>query len=221
MLQENKLAKLIKGEFWNFYYSPNIFVCRWRVTTTKKGKKPVPQATTDQSITCCVTSESQKFYLSASYGCNEGIDRRRLWSHLSHMHDSFSQDPWILAGDFNIIAHPSESLNYNGSQVVTSDIREFTECTLQLSVFDHAYTGPNFTWSNRQQDGFLARKLDRVLINDNWLTSFPHSTVEFLSPEESDYCAAMMQLHTVSNSPPKPFKVFNYWTKHSRVFEDC
>ena len=79
-----------------------------------------------------------------------------------------------------------------------------------LSMFDHAFTGPFMTWSNHQSGGFLARKLDRVLINDNWLSCFPDSSVEFLPPEVFDHCPGFVQLHQESRSPPKPFKFFNY-----------
>ena len=48
---------------------------------------------TDQSITCCITYDSHKFFLNAIYGCNDGMDRKRLWSYLYSLHSSLSQDP--------------------------------------------------------------------------------------------------------------------------------
>ena len=100
-----------------------------------------------------------------------------------------------MAGDFNVTAHPSESSNFNGSQVITSDMKEFNEATKQLTVFDHVFQGPIFTWLNRHQpDDFLSRKLDRVLINDQWLVQYPHSSVKFLPPKVSDHCPALVLL---------------------------
>ena len=93
------------------------------------------------------------------------------------------------------------------------------ESKVKISVFDHAFSSPLFTWSNRQLDGFLARKLDRVLINGNWLPCFAQSQVEFLPPEISDHCPALIQLQQDNYSPPKPFKFFNYWTKHGKFLE--
>ena len=60
-----------------------------------------------------------------------------------------SQEPWVLAGDFNIIADLSESTSYNGTQRMTMETKEFNECLQQLEVLDHAYNGPIYTWSNR------------------------------------------------------------------------
>ena len=76
----------------------------------------------------------------------------------------------MLSGDFNIIASPSESFIVN--QGVSNDIKEFTEAMIKLSIFDHAYTGPMLTWSNRHLEGFIVRKLDRILVNDNWCLLF-------------------------------------------------
>ena len=69
--------------------------------------------TVEQCISCGVTSGLQKFYFSAVYGCNEGIDRRRLY--LNSLKGSFSQHPWLVVGDFNVIAQAFESSNFDDS----------------------------------------------------------------------------------------------------------
>ena len=74
----------------------------------------------------------------------------------------------MLAGDFNIIANPNESSNPDRTQGLRSDIKDFQESIQKLAIFDHAYTGPTFTWSNHQGNGFLARKLDRAMINGHY-----------------------------------------------------
>ena len=169
----------------------------------------------DQCITCIVSQGTTKFLFSAIYGRNEGIDRRRLWSHLSSLKASNLQLPWMLAGDFNVIAHSSESSNFNGTQATNSNMKDFVESMHHLEVLDHVYNGPLFTWSNHQDSTFLAKKLDRALINDTWLTLFAHSRVEFLPPELSDHSPAFIQLDIPLCSTPKPFKFFNFWVKHS------
>ena len=62
----------------------------------------------------------------------------------------------------------------------------------------------------------MAKKLDRVMINDNWLLNFSHSTVDFLAPDVFDHSAAYIQLDTIPFSPLKPFKFFNFWIKHEK-----
>ena len=43
--------------------------------------------------------------------------------------------------------------------MANSDMRDFVDCRVQLSVFDHAYVGPTFTWTNKHSEGFIAKKL--------------------------------------------------------------
>ena len=71
------------------------------------------------------------------------------------------------------------------------------------------------TWSNRKREGFVAKKLDRALINAQWLFFFPFSKVEFLPPGVSDHCPIIVQLSHQTYSPPRPFKFFNFWARHS------
>ena len=118
----------------------------------------------DQSITCSFFSDSYNFVLSSIYGSNKGVDRRRLWSHLFSLNGDSSK-PWLLARDFNVLAHPSESSSFDGSQMPNSDVRDFIDCMHELAIFYLVYVWLMFTWTNRQREGFIARKLDRVLVN--------------------------------------------------------
>ena len=68
-------------------------------------------------------------------------------------------------------------------------------------------------------DGFIARKLDGVLVNDVWMENFGHSTMEFLAHEVSDHCPSLIQFEEVMYSPPKPFKLCNCWTKHQNFLK--
>ena len=179
-VKQHKMQEIVNKPFagWSLFHNYSE-AYNGRIWMLWNGDTQVDlYAITDQSITCRIQQDHKTFYFSAIYGCNEGLDRRRLWSHLLSLQNSFVGEPWLLSGDFNIIAHPSKS--FPKPQGVSSEMREFTDAMIQLSIFDHVYTGLIFTWTNHQPDGFLARKLDRVLINDIWLSRFPHSSVEFL-----------------------------------------
>ena len=43
--------------------------------------------------------------------------------------------------------------------------------------------------------------------------------VEFLALEVSDHCPAIIHLQHVNESPPKPFRFFNFWTKHLQFLD--
>ncbi|XVE56052.1 hypothetical protein DITRI_Ditri03aG0206000 [Diplodiscus trichospermus] len=217
-VKQHKMQEIVDRHFpgWGIIHDYSL-APNGRIWMLWNGNLQVDLADiTDPSITCRIQIDSQPVLFSSIYGSNHGMERRRLWDHLLSLHSTIDVGAWVLAGDFNIIAHPSESSDFNGSQVITSDMREFIDCQSRISVSDHAYIGSFFTWTNNQHESFLARKLDRVLINDDWYLRFPHSRVEFLPPEISDHCLALIQLQQVSESPPKPFKFFNFWTKHTQ-----
>ncbi|XVF75809.1 hypothetical protein PTKIN_Ptkin13bG0216700 [Pterospermum kingtungense] len=102
-------------------------------------------------------------------------------------------------------------------------MKEFRDCLSSIAVYDHSFNVPLFSWSNNQQEGFVARKIDRALINGLWPSVFPGSTVDFLSPEISDHCAILVRLKAQVCSKPKPFKFFNCWIQYLnflKVVED-
>ncbi|XP_039008413.1 uncharacterized protein LOC120136440 [Hibiscus syriacus] len=73
-------------------------------------------------------------------------------------------------------------------------MRDFQETLTDLDLFYHPFLEPTYTWSNKQQSTFLARKLDRVLVNPQWVSSFKDSHVEFQAPGTSDHCLAQVWL---------------------------
>ena len=58
----------------------------------------------------------------------------RLWSCLSQLNGINSQKPWLLAGDFNVLAYPYESSKYDGTQRSNVDTKDFTECMHKAMV---------------------------------------------------------------------------------------
>ncbi len=82
--------------------------------------------------------------------------------------------------------------------------------TLLLVVISHG--------QNKRNEDHQARKLDRVLNNEEWLLHGPASTVEFLAPGTSDHSPTLLCICDRTNSGKKSFKFFNYWTDHPRFF---
>ncbi|XP_039007850.1 uncharacterized protein LOC120135690 [Hibiscus syriacus] len=121
---------------------------------------------TDQTLTakgeCC----GIPFVISTIYGCNDGIIRRQLWHQMQELDRMIGHLPWILDGS-------------------TSEMKEFEDITQDLDLHDHPFIGPLFTWSNKKAETYLARKLDRVLINTNWeLSSIEEAELLFLKQKE-------------------------------------
>ena len=94
-------------------------------------------------------------------------------------------------------------------------ITQFNDCFLQLALFDLGYQGPMFTWSNSQPLMPIAKKLDRLLVNNFTITVAPHVTTNFLPPLMSDHCPCLIDLNqSMSKAGTKPFSFLNYLIKH-------
>ncbi|XP_039052880.1 uncharacterized protein LOC120194716 [Hibiscus syriacus] len=156
------------------------------------------------------------FVISAIYGFNDGTQRRLLWQHLRDLDSNYGSFPWILGGDFDIFLQSFESSDHEFLGTYSStDMKDFQETLNDLLLHDHPFFGPTYTWSNKQKDTFLARKLDRVLINSAWINSFQNSFVEFMAPGPSDHCMVLTWINKESPiNRPKPFKFFNFWNTH-------
>nr|GEZ34524.1 hypothetical protein [Tanacetum cinerariifolium] len=151
------------------------------------------------------------FFCSFVYACVRTVDRRSLWKSLS-IHKNFVKDkPWIILGDFNACLDPAER-SIGGSKFTTAmhDFRNYVE---EIEVEDIAMTGLNFTWNKKPgKDDGLLKKLDRVLGNNHFMSTFPFSYALFLPYMLSDHTPAVLFMPKISNAKPKPFKFQNYLT---------
>ncbi|XP_039026250.1 uncharacterized protein LOC120159757 [Hibiscus syriacus] len=170
----------------------------------------------DQAITITRATDGHSIAITAIYGSNNGVVRRGLWEHLSTVGKDIGPSSWLVSGDFNIIAKAEESSDFDILGIhCTSDMKDFQDCLEGLDLMDHPFFGPLFTWPNKQECSYLARKLDRILVNDQWLLDFPDSFVEFKAQGVSDHCLGLMWTHKLAMTrKPKPFKFFNCWTNH-------
>jgi hypothetical protein len=80
---------------------------------------------------------------------------------------------------------------------------------------DLNFNGCFYTWTNKSENPrFVARKLDRVLANEYWVSYFGKTIVEFKSGGVSDHSPAIISVGSLQRFGPKPFKFFNYWVEH-------
>ncbi|KAE8687162.1 hypothetical protein F3Y22_tig00111022pilonHSYRG00164 [Hibiscus syriacus] len=175
----------------NWYVSTNYdFAINGRIWILwKKNIELSIFQVSDQIISAKGKYNGNPFVISAVYGSNDTISRRQLWQNLHELERNIGHLPWILGGDFNITLYPNEISDYELLSPYSSpEIEEFQDVTHALDLHDHPFFSPLFTWSNKQSGSYLARKLDRVFINPNWVNTFQSSFVEFLSPGVSNHC---------------------------------
>jgi hypothetical protein len=171
-----------------------------------------------QCISYCVRSikEGSSWFHLFVYGANNPLDRRLLWQHLISIKARVSPNPWIVSSDFNVVRQLDEKW---GSDRLSSDL-EFVDCLNNLEVIDLKFSGCFFTWNNKSEgSGFIAQKLDRVLVNEEWISKFGGTKVDFPSAGVSDHSPAIITVDTLVSFGPKPFKFCNFWLTHKDYFE--
>ncbi|KAF6163927.1 hypothetical protein GIB67_024782 [Kingdonia uniflora] len=145
------------------------------------------------------------------------IKRRILWDQICKLSTNMNL-PWTLLGDFNAIQSAREKVG--GIPVIPHTIVEFMNCLQTAGLVDCKFKGNFLTWSNKSTRGKrVAVKLDRVLINSQWMNIFNYSQANFLNPNVSDHSPCILNITSPSSSNPKPFKFFNCWADDSEFLD--
>ncbi|XP_077232357.1 uncharacterized protein LOC143869093 [Tasmannia lanceolata] len=148
------------------------------------------------------------FTMTSVYAHNYYISRRELWTNLEKLASS-NQTPWIVLGDFNAVRSQEERYGYPPNIV---QMEEFNSCLTNSALTDLRSVGLNLTWNNKGKLGNLKMaKLDRSLVNEEWLHSFPNSYTEFIASGISDHSPFIVSCSNHNSPGPRPFKFMDMW----------
>ncbi|KAG7594616.1 Zinc finger CCHC-type superfamily [Arabidopsis thaliana x Arabidopsis arenosa] len=170
-----------------------------------------------QMVTCEVQFPDNPtwFIVSFVYASNDEAARRSLWTEIvdTASNQAVLGKAWAVLGDFNQILSPSDhSTRTNLNMDI--QMRAFSDALLDASLQDLTYRGCSYTWWNKRSASPVAKKLDRILTNDDWLALFPLSTGFFGAPAFSDHSPSTISLNPSQPRKKKPFKFFNYILKN-------
>ncbi|KAK3189472.1 hypothetical protein Dsin_029033 [Dipteronia sinensis] len=118
--------------------------------------------------------------------------------------------PWIVLSDFNVSRSVGESIG--GCSRISGAMEEFNDCLQSLELDDLRFSGFLHTWCNKRSNGCISKKLDRVLVNNDWLVKFENSEAIFLPPGISDHSPSVVKLGLQDIKKNRPFKIFNFLT---------
>ncbi|VVB12377.1 unnamed protein product [Arabis nemorensis] len=153
--------------------------------------------------------------VSYIYGVNSKSGRQQLWEEMRVLAADHvvATKPWALLGDFNQILNPQEKSN-GGTRISRGGIQDFRDCVSFVGLFDLSIRGNMFTWWNNQEETPIAKKLDRILINDKWLLQFPFSYGHFGEPDFSDHSPACIAIGD-RVALKKQFMISHFLLEHS------
>ncbi|XP_074291134.1 uncharacterized protein LOC141617901 [Silene latifolia] len=120
------------------------------------------------------------------------------------------QGPWMVGGDFNNLLFPNERLG--GAEVTLADIKPFQDCLHCCELVDIKAIGSFFTWNNKQDlETLVYSRIDRCLINDDWMSMFPEAYAYFMPEGYFDRCPCVVYPFGKPITRKPHFKYFNMW----------
>ncbi|KAL0294867.1 UNVERIFIED_CONTAM: hypothetical protein Scaly_3114500 [Sesamum calycinum] len=168
-----------------------------------------------QFIHCRITIRCAHLSILATvvYGANDAISRRGLWQKLVLLANSISDVPWIVGGDFNAVLDMSEVCG--SSADIHLAMTEFRDCLLDTGLIHLPVQGERFSWHNCSEgDRSLWKRLDRLLVNDVWLSQWPNSYCHCLNARTSDHSPLVIRGDTATHTVSM-FRFDNYLTMSS------
>ncbi|XP_027156894.1 uncharacterized protein LOC113758060 [Coffea eugenioides] len=121
-------------------------------------------------------------------------------------------EPWIIAGDFNVIASSEE--RRGGRPANGTNMDEFNSSMFLCGLSPVDYDGCPFTWTN----GTVWQLLDRALINARWAAAYPVTRVSHFSRDQSDHAPLLIKAG-LETSVRTSFRYLNMWHRHPTFWE--
>lgn len=112
-------------------------------------------------------------------------------------------------GDFNQVLNPTEHMT-NTNLNFDLKTREFRTCLLEVERFDMVFKGNSFTWWNKSKIMPVAKKLDIIIVNENWCMNFPLAYALFRPSDFSDHAVFEVIFEHPMQKVRKPFRFYNF-----------
>ena len=152
------------------------------------------------------------------YGEPKTNQRMEVWNKLKGLNNRPSI-PWLCACDFNEISKHDEKLG--GVLRGHTQMQNFRDVIDECDFIDLRFEGPKFTWSKHFIDGHsIWERLDRGLVNSEFLLKYPASKVSYLKCMSSDHVPIFINLSGLEDpSRKKMFRFEEMWLSDSHCGE--
>ncbi|PKU87932.1 hypothetical protein MA16_Dca007874 [Dendrobium catenatum] len=148
-------------------------------------------------------------FASFVYASCTRMGRKTLWGQLSSVAATFNV-PWMVGGDFNCISNCSERIGGKPPNFLAME--DFNDMILNCNLHDIGFSGSGFTWNR----GTMWQRLDRILLNDHWISVFSNTHIEHLSRTLSDHSPLLLNVLNNNSNFVHPFRFQNMWLLDDR-----
>ncbi|PKU65301.1 Putative ribonuclease H protein [Dendrobium catenatum] len=158
---------------------------------------------------------SPPIFLSVIYAANLFEDRKVLWDNLLMLSHNINS-PWVIMGDLNCYRYESEKAG--GVSPPLGRLGELNNFVFQCGLHDLASIGLQFTWFNQRVDLPIHIKLDRILVNSEFLDLFPSAYYKIEAPSGSDHSPLILMANKAVKTVSR-FLFKNFWLQLDEFWE--
>nr|CAD1817240.1 unnamed protein product [Ananas comosus var. bracteatus] len=158
-------------------------------------------------------TDGKEFLITNVYNPTCPSLKATFFQEIRNTHD-LSRGMWAALGDFNVLLSLHDK-NEPPSNI--SDILHFGEVVNDTGLIDLPLLNKSFTWTNGRRNPTFER-LDRALISQDWLLSFPRSTLKALPRPWSDHTLLILTAFTLV-PPSLLFRFESFWLRYSSLPE--
>ncbi|XP_019239440.1 PREDICTED: uncharacterized protein LOC109219434 [Nicotiana attenuata] len=207
------IKKIAHGWQWISNASPNKKSRIWVLWDPRIYKFDMEEA--DEQLVhgqISILSKAITFGFSAIYGLHTIKDRLSLWRKLRQIH-SIQQGPWLAMRDYNAILQSQD--RRHGNEVQDIETRDFKEFLLDTGMHELQYVGRDYTWTNNH----TYSRIDRGLVNADWMMMMPNMKVQVLEPLVSDHSPLKLMISQVQGRKSRPFRFLNCIADHHQFLQ--
>ena len=103
-----------------------------------------------------------------------------------------------------------------GCSFCVSKVESFLNFIDGARLTDLGFSGTNFTWcNNRLGSAKIWKRLDRVLVNQQWLNLDMNISVTHLNRVASDHSPLLITCSLALGVTPKSFRFLDVWKSHA------
>ncbi|KAL8503461.1 hypothetical protein ACS0TY_022272 [Phlomoides rotata] len=137
-------------------------------------------------------------------------DKKELWGILNMVIDQNMDKLICLAGDFNAVRNEVERVGRSGF-TNKREMEDFDKFIRDSNLIDLPLSGRSYTWY--RPDDSCKSRLDRFLLNEEWIACYPKAHLKGLPRSISDHCPLILEDGLIDWGP-KPFRFSNAWLLH-------
>lgn len=144
------------------------------------------------------SKDNKDFIITTVYARCSSLERLELWGEMEYIANN-NNLPRIVGGDLNdILAEEEKQVGLSFTQ---SEATDFSLCINNCTLNEVSFFGRKYTWwKGRIEEECIFKRLNRVMVNQDFIDIFPSTEVHYLIRQGSDHTP----LHLVCNTEEEP-----------------